>query len=661
MEVPTLAQLALTPGGGMVFVDEVQSWYRTATGPLVADGFVVVANVSGTFWIHQGPDMTLSPLGLGTDDWPRVPNAANACAAFGKRVLLTEEDFTCLSTTVPLVSNVHLEAMGRGTRILVNLVGVLPTVAPFRAGLGAQGAITTISAVQRGAFSVVTAVATGLAIGTIIQIANPLTAGNSAGFQVSTHKVAAIAGVNVNLLPDIPRDYPANSTFSDFASRPQNIRLIGNGATITGLSVRYFELAAALDCLVDGWRFSDEGGAIATDLCLSFDGGGSSNKARRIKSRITGPSTPLACCALESNDSASCISEFDIQGGMSYGVIFYDCADCIVRDGSASHCPAVACVAFVADTAVHSASTLGCISCHVLNVVGFNSPAGVLLRDGARDCTVECSAFSGCTIGISLGGIGGDSSQPTGNTISNTATRENITHGIVIGTGCVGTRLDKIDVSGNGVSAATGTGVLNQGTGTGIARLFSAGGNNINLILSSFGASLTDLVASASPTPAINGWVQCNGGLGERYALCRATLTLAGGAANSSVVQTNAVLSVQQSTLAANGGASTGILFQATGMLRVGRDNSFVGCATGYGPNGVGGAVSQNQVTLGAAPVAVAFADLKVEDRILCELQALGGTGAGGEPIITRTPGTGFTVTRPIAGDTSIWNTAIES
>ncbi len=64
---------------------------------------------------------------------------------------------------------------------------------------------------------------------------------------------------------------------------------------------------------------------------------------------------------------------------------------------------------------------------------------------------------------------------------------------------------------------------------------------------------------------------------------------------------------------------------------------------------------------LGAAPVAVAFADLKATDRIAGELQALGGTGVGGFPIIVRTPGTGFTAAQPVAGDTSTWNLFVES
>jgi hypothetical protein len=662
--VPTFAAAANVNGGnGLIYVVEGQSFYLWVAGdPTVPDGVFVIAGVAGPLagnWVHQGQDLYLSPIG-GTpaiDDWPRLIPIVNAGATYGKRVLLTDGTWLCKTSAIPLVSNVWLEAMGPGVTILTSLPNVgLPTVAPFWSVLGAQGVITTLAApVNRGAFSIVTTVDESAIFvpGTILQIANPLTAGNSAGFRVSTHRVAGVAGVNVNVLPDLPRSLPAGSTVSNFATRPTNIRLIGNRATITGTSVRYIELAAALDCFVSQWRFTDESGAIGSDLLLSFDGGGTNNRADDIAVRIQGPSTPLAATALESCDGHCIISRLTVNGATSYGSILYDCSDSDIEESTLCHC-GVAGVALVADTAVHSASTEGCIGCTVRSTTALNSAAGLLVRDGARDCWAIDSSFDGNTIGISLMPIGGDASTPTGNTFRDVTARFNATHGVVVGTGAVGTVIDGIDVSSNGTSASTGTGILLQGHAK-LGRLYASGGNNANLILASAGGDFDELDATAAPTPAINGWCQLNGGAAVRYTIRASKLILAGGAVNSGLLQVNAMLSIDTTEIAANGGAATSVLAQPTGIVRIGQGNKWDGSATPFGLNGVGGVFSQATTVSGGAGAAqaVAFGDMRTTDDVVVERTVNGGA-PGIMPLIVKTAGTGYTLTFA-AGDTSTY------
>lgn len=669
------SSLRLTDGAAkFVYVLETQSFYHFLSGSVLPDdGFAVVVPTVGVggAWFHQGEDLYISPKGapLLLDDWPTVVGATNACALYGKRVVLIDNGITgpifqCKTSALPLASGARLKASA-DISIVCSLARVgLPTVAPFWSQLGTQGTITTITtAVKRGGFSVVTAVdksATWVP-GTILQIANAVTTGNSAGFRVSTHVVNAIAGVNINVLPDLPRDYGANSTITNFASRPTGIELDGGGATITGDAVRFFELPAALDCHVHDWFLTNQGAHdIAADLLGSFDGGSSACVVENMRILVQNATTPLAAWAFESADSQTTARNIVVDGGCSYGLIQYDCSDCVVDACHASHCPAAACFAFVSDTAVRDATTAGCIHCVVTNSTGLGSAQGALVTDGSRDCRLEHSSFDGNTNGILVNVAGGNTTAPYGNVIAACTARYNTSVGITIGTGALSSRIEgDTDVSGNGTSASTGTGCLLQGF-TSISGLVASQGNNVNLILASLGGNFTNIRADASPTPAINGWCQLNGGTAVRYTMSDCELTLAGGAASSNTVQTAAVLAIQTTVLAANGGASTGVLTQVNGTLRIGRDNDWSACVTAYAANG-GGTFSQGTVQLAAGAVNVPFTDLKATDRVRMTLKTLAGAALSSPPIIAYTPATGFSAQSVTAADTSTWEWSIAS
>lgn len=645
----------------LVYVKEAQSLYLFLLGTaLTDDGFIAVQPTvgAGGTWFHVGEDIFISPHGapLLLDDAPNVIGAGNAAATYGKRVVLGQNGTTGstyqFKSLVQMVSGFRL--LGHPDVVIQCTLSGAGTflTAPFAATNGAVlGVSTTITAAAaRGSKTIAIALA-NKAVGAIIILNDALNGNRSQQFVVQS-----LGGGGLTLTLDRPlaRDYTINSTVQEVASTPRRIHIDGQMMLITGVSTRYLEIAFGVDCKVENIRANNSGGGMATDLLFSFDVGGTKNVFDNVECDCGPGSTALACVALESNDESAMYHIQANANGSNNGILMYDCSDCDVQSSTAYGAAGTG-IYFTSDNGVLDATTRGCVSCHSIDCTSLASVGNFRVDNGSIDVElVNCSGEAG-TIGFQLGD---GATTLRGIKLTNCNARFNTSQGINISTNVLGTCFKNLDVTGNGTSAATGSGIVASEYFS-LDGLYSASGNNLNLVLAVNGADLAHLNATAAPTPAINGWIQFNGGATKRFSLRDSVLSMTG-AANSNAVQTAAVMSISGVRITVAGGAATAVFTQAGGFLRIGRDNDWSGTANAYAANG-GGVFSQGTVVLGAAPVAFSFTDLKATDRVTYTLNTLAGAALSSPPIVISTPGTGFTLTRVTAADTSTWNVQIDS
>ncbi len=646
--VQTFAAAANVNGGnGLIYVVEGQSFYLWTPGdPVTPDPYVHIAGVAGPVagnWVHQGDDLFLTPLG-GTpaaDDWPRFTAVLNALATHGKRLVAYEGTFQAKSK----------QQIASGSRLLlspdVTIRQTLPVDGMFDSasfvalnGL-VVGAPTTITVAGTRGDKTIT-LAAALPAGSIILV-NDATNGN----RQSTHTIQSIVGLVVTLDRPLPRDYPVNSIISAVASVPTNIHLDGGGALMTGTGERFVEIAFGQNCTVENFRANNTFG-IPVDLLFSFDVGGHKNLFRSIDVDCGPGAITLACIALESDDDSAIEDCNANSNGGNTGIVLYDCADCDVKSSKAVGAIGTG-ILFTSDFNVQNATTRGCIACRAIDCTALENSGGIRIDEGSIDVQIaNCSADRN-TVGIQIG----DGLTITRNTeLVNVTTRFNSQIGLDVSVTCPGTDIVDIDVTGNGTSASTGSGIVANDF-VKIRGLKSDSGNNLNLVLLVLGSNVRDVEAAAAPTPAVI-WCQLSGGAAVRHDWRDVRLTLAGGAANSACIQATATLSISGSVLASNGAAGGGIYVAPTGTVRLGADNNFTGCLLPTFVN-VGGVFSQGVIVSGGAGAAqaVAFPDLTANDDVVVERTVNGGA-PGIMPLIVKTPGVGFTLTFA-AGDTSTY------
>lgn len=634
----TIAALSALPGTTYPrssYVEETDAHYDWIPGDTTAvDGWRVFAATGGTSgrWILNGDTISIAPRGGGLDDWARLFGVGGAAAAMAYRGRIRLRPGTWICSTVQDMPNGTTIEGSSGVTILMSLAAVgLPTVAAFSADIGALGNLDTLStAANRGTFSIVTTTAAPFAVGDIVQISNAATAGNTAGFRVSTHTIVGVAGVNANLDRPLPRDYGALSNVRRMTSIPQDIYIDGGGMLITGTGVRAIEIKGARRCVVKNIFIDDSSGAIPSDYLVSLDGGGHDNRAENIQIRVLGASTPVGGITVESNDGTT-VTQCVVDGGCSFGIVLFDCSDCYIDQCQVLRCPAAsgAGLALVADTAVHSATTEGCISCVISDCVALNCVRGISIRDGSLgNKIVSCSAEGNTSVGIEIGVIGGDTTIVDGNQIIACSARRNTTYGLATGTLSRRTKVVGIDLSNNGTSAATGTGVLAQGD-LDLTDAISRGGNGAGF-LSATGGSLDVSRLRLVHTQAASNVILFPGGT-SRASIRDSDITVA---ASSNAINTNDAIRIEGTriTAAANG------LVQGNGaQSTIGPGCDFSGATAAVFINS--GTVVVEQVGSASRSLAGANATLTFTEASRQLIRGTGAFGAAREMIVPNLSG----------------------
>lgn len=236
-------------------------------GPLPAATAVGdVLTWDGSAWIAlAGSRYPIKPSG-GADDGPAIETAAAFAAATGKVLYLLPGTWT-VHTPVALPNNLTVE-FAPGVHIVgtatadINLANSL-----FLHWITYAPGITTLTAAPAvGSKTVDVASVTVPAITVGCEIA----IGQWVGLRAQIFRVEKIVGLTLTLDRGTSEPFVNMAFVTVVTDRARNIRLLGNGATITGTCCRYIELQGAIDCYVGQLTISDDGGD-SFDAAVSFD------------------------------------------------------------------------------------------------------------------------------------------------------------------------------------------------------------------------------------------------------------------------------------------------------------------------------------------------------------------------------------------------------
>ena len=455
-------------------------------------------------------------------------------------------------------------------------------------------------------------------------------------------KAAAIVGVGPNF--DLTLDRPVLYDFTTAAganaqvlvSRPENIRVFGNGMTITGVGALYVEWATAYRCLLQDVNLDDTGGA-APSVGVNLDIGSVDCDIVRVRSTSAITATALQT---ESGERVRWISCYATGAQIGFGLL--DSVECEVLDCAG---PGNTLRGITFDGIVAAAK--GCNNCRVVGgMFDGNSTAGIFITRGSTAISLSAvsSRFNG--IGIDLDTTTAACSDTT---IANATVAQN-TIGLRVQAGVKGSTISGIDVSNctsNGIQILdnlTASGVVSKGGSAGGVFTFDAA---CDVTLSNVDIT-QDQAQGITWTAAAK--VQISG-LHNRFAVngCIAFLLVAAGA---KLTFDNVLL--DGPGLASSNGVQAGA---ANTIIREGNGVRMQGCAQRYNltmpaqlNHTVNGADAGPVAFAanGVNPVAVPFTDIQENDKVL--VQPISGAVVTGYTIVV-TPGVGFTYTGQ-AGDT---------
>ena len=399
----------------------------------------------------------------------------------------------------------------------------------------------------------------------------------SNGNRVETNYILTVVGNLLTLQRSFQKNWNVADTAQTLVSFPTAIDIDGNGALITGgtipgAGVRFLEFNYAQECHVRGFIADASGGGLPNDLLFSFDVGGYANTFSEMTIRGSGVS--LVGLALESNASSR-IDHCAVDcGGAGYGIIFYDCSDC-AGDGLVTSNGTGAGLYLTAD-----GNVIGCNDCRLDNssAIAF-TVTGCAVDLGSTDCQLSNCAFNANGIGLTLG----DGANVVARcAVTNRRCQNNTTTGVFIDSNTPNWLLDQVNVSGNGVSAATGTGPCRLRRHR--ARSRGHGRERPSRDRRQSGCAFHRMLVHGCADPRSKlGTVRRRR---KRYRVRDCSFTVAGGAAGSNVVHlsTACILHISGTVLACNGGI--GVFADVNTVTRIEEGNDWSGAPTQTGGAG---------------------------------------------------------------------------
>jgi len=259
----TIAEVEGLPGPRgpqSAYIAETDAVYEWLPGDAsTIDHWTVLGATGGAAgrWKIQGSIAWLAPIGGGADDWSRLFNptiapeqgACTAFAAAGIWVGLRGDagDWQC-ETAQTTPSNLTL--VGTAT---THIVSSLPPLdggrnSPFYAsGFAGQTIVTRLNAdAVQGSRTLVVVSAVGLAIGNLISV-QPHAAADG---DVATYQITNIVGTTLTVERPILKPLKSGFDVAVCVAFPTNIKIFGNGMTISGTGDRAVEFLSARSCYI---------------------------------------------------------------------------------------------------------------------------------------------------------------------------------------------------------------------------------------------------------------------------------------------------------------------------------------------------------------------------------------------------------------------------
>ncbi|HVI41782.1 MAG TPA: hypothetical protein VM577_14110 [Anaerovoracaceae bacterium] len=317
-----------------IYVRETGAYYSfIANDVTTVDNWIVISPTGGVAgrWKLVGTEINISPIGGTSDDWNRlfgIGGAAVAAAAAGVKVILKQGAWLC-KTVQQVPRNLVLEC-APGVVINASLVstggaGHLNSVFSFDQFTTPLGTTTLASAATVGSNTLSVNSLMGLStVGSLvgaeilIQDEDPNHINQTAAFVIR----AASGSGPYSLTLDRPllRTWPSsgNGTNVYRGPRAKGIKLIGNGATITGTGDRAISLISAWDCYACDWIL--DGPGFDSEYTCSFDTGSFQSGYERIRV-LSSHATGLALEGCEGCWMADCHVEFKSSDRTNAGIL----------------------------------------------------------------------------------------------------------------------------------------------------------------------------------------------------------------------------------------------------------------------------------------------------------------------------------------------------
>lgn len=666
----TIALMGAAPGPavntGAVNAETGAEYEFIPADVTAVNGFTVVANTGGTNgrWLLKGDFISLAPRGGGLDDWPRLNLAMIACA--NNTILrMRSGQWACATPgQVPSGTQIEMEAGVTIVSTMASTGGQTNSVFFAQVALAAGTTPITASTTPGSNQVLVTSVVAPnvIAIGTKVYLSN--------GLQSQFYTVINVVGQTLTLNRPINWVCPvATGVVGVWTSLPTNILIFGNNATVTGTGDRVVEIGGGQNCHVYDLSITDTAGQFSNAV-LAFDVGGLDCSIERCRVRYN-TAGGFYGIALESCESSH-IVECDLSAGITYGICLIDGISCSITRCLASGCANGAFIGY-------DAALAGCFDCSIVGgTYSRCSTAGVTVQGGSGTGAIRTKLIGVSTLGNVVGiflslqtktqvlGCSGDTdtnglsvaATSVDATISNYTTRNNDI-GLVLTGGATGTKLNSVTTdttATNGISIACEAKIHGLTIKAATGRCMYIPSNpGVSLLVDGFDFQLTgggvpqhvELYSGA--VGGVTGYVTFRDGKLTNTASCFGF-----------VLQVANVVLTLDNVVAVTASNQAGVFANAAGMVR---RNGYTDLSVFTTPYTAGTAIySFGQIIANGLGTVqnVAFADIKLNERIKLTLSALGTVTVGTTPVIVYTPGTGFTFQAEI-NNTSTYQWSLDS
>lgn len=584
----------------------------------------------------------------GTDNGPTLQAIWGLLAGTGYEHVIAPGQYLC--ATGMAVPSAGVRVSGYGAKLITALSGTQYDSfgVPFLAQPASTGAVVNLAAnIIEGATTIQVS-GSSIVAGNVIQLRQT----TPDLFRGALYTVKKVSGSNPQTLTldrSVLLSYTSgNAQVTVLNGIPTGTEI--RGLSITGDAFRYGEFINCSGCkLID--VSIDDSVAAPRDIPWSWDTFSYGCVYERVK--VTGQMTGLEIENNEASVFRDCqyiaTPGVHVTGGYS----LLDSVRCEVRNCTAYGYTGGA-VSLSSD-----AGATGCVECSVIGGTFATSVGtdGIVINTGANNLIHDC-VVQGCTsTGITV------NSAVTGTRIAK-CTVQNCGVGLLVRNSSDGTDVDGIVITGsttNGMQLGGPTrmrGLVMTGGVTGLlinARVTLQGFKITQNVSGSIGITTPGGGAFADAVIRDGEIFLQNTGGGFNLGIYHQTAQ-AGSVFDISNVE------ITQSTL--SGYTGVGIQNDVGTTVRIG-DNVLVDSGSlttplnilGYSSKSVSGTTNAGLVTLnGTSAVSVAWPALKTTDRVLLTLHTRGSTPDTHAPLVTYTPGTGFTVTGSIASANDVYD-----
>ena len=336
----------------------------------------------------------LSPLEDGQDDWPRLKEMMDLCA-YKETIVLESGTWICRSKQ-RIPSGTHLVA-SPGVRIHQELQysGIDFLNAAFSSGPIFGEPITSALSSNVPLGSRVVTTDAPFPAGKIVRLSR----GPSGLCQL--YYRTKNEGTSLTLSRPVKQSFITGDMIQSVESIPTDIRIEGNGMTLSGTGDRYLEIAAGLRCHVSGIRIDPSRGWLGSGgPAMSFDIGG--YQCSFSDCVVNSDGHPInAGCIVESGERCwiqNCTAEY--AGVTGFGL--YDCIDSYILD-----CVATGCVygAYMGSDGIHH----GCRECQIRGGSFWGNQQGVLVGASKRSIISHVTSSYNTQCGIKIASAEKDS------------------------------------------------------------------------------------------------------------------------------------------------------------------------------------------------------------------------------------------------------------